>query len=76
MYINNVIKKKYGTYELIKQYGEPIKGKRLFNIKVLYTAKTSLGKKFINYLGPVSINSLPIDVKKITKLPNWSKFCS
>lgn len=37
---------------------------RLCNIKVLYP-NTSFGQKFINYLGSVIFNALPIDVKKI-----------
>jgi len=27
-------------------------------------SKLSFGQKFINYLGPVNFNSLPIDIKK------------
>lgn len=51
-----------------KQNDNPTREDRLFNIKLLCIptcTNTSCGQKFINYLGPVNINSLPIDLKNL-----------
>lgn len=54
---------KKSSFFFIKQNDKPSGKDRLCNMKVLFT-NTSFGQKFINYLGPVIFNALPIDVKK------------
>jgi len=54
---------KKSDFFFIKQNDKPLGEDRLCNIKVLFT-NTSFGQKFINYMGPVIFNALPIDVKK------------
>jgi len=52
------------TFSLLNRMTSILVKIRLCNIKVLFT-NTSFGQKFINYLGPVIFNALPINVKKI-----------